>query len=331
MGNIKQNSHMKTFFAAALAAAASAKLMTEGDYEFLKFVSKYAKRYATTEEFEARKEHFINFWNAVKEINSNPARTHTAGINHLSDLTPGEWDRMMGLKGIDEPSHEGVPLHETVLTYPTAVDWRDGGYVSEVKNQGSCGSCWAFSSTGALESAARIFNTADPLLSEQQLVDCSSSYGNHGCNGGWYYYAYNYLKAGQLLETEGDYPYAGVNQTCSDDSLGVMSDTGYVTVGQNNDAMKSAIAQQPCNVAVAAGNYHFQSYTGGILSASGCPTRIDHAILAVGYGSENGLEYWIVKNSWGATWGENGYVRMEIADTRKGTCGINQNVAYPTI
>ena len=216
---------MKSFFAATLAAAASAKMMTSSDYAFINYVAEFSKSYATTEEFEARKEHFLNFNHAVNAINSNPDSMSVAGHNEYSDNTPEEWDRMMGLK-MPEPMYKGEKMLGA-LEYPSSVDWRAQGAVTEVKNQGSCGSCWAFSSTGALESAYFIKNGSLPLLSEQQLVDCSSSYGNDGCGGGWYYWSYDYLRDGKNLETESEYPYAGVDQTCSDRGDGVVTDKSY--------------------------------------------------------------------------------------------------------
>jgi len=121
---------------------------------------------------------------------------------------------MMGLKNMPAPMYKGEKVLES-LEYPSSVDWRDSGAVTAVKNQGSCGSCWAFSSTGALESAVFIKTGSLPLLSEQQLVDCSSSFGNNGCGGGWYYYAYNYLHSSSL-ETEAEYPYKGTDNYCAD-------------------------------------------------------------------------------------------------------------------
>ena len=321
---------MKTFFAAAMAAAASAKLLTNADYKFLEFVVEYGKNYATSEEFEARKEHFKNFFAAVQEINSDPEMKHTAGINAHSANTPEEWDRMLGLKNMPAPELHGGQ-HEVLMASPSSVDWRTSGDVTAVKDQGNCGSCWAFSSTEALESANSIFHGSLPQLSEQQLVDCSGSFNNGGCNGGWYYWSYDYLASGKSLETESQYPYTARDGTCKNSSgSGNVSATGYNEVSGTSTAIKSAIAQQPVNVAVAAGNYYFQSYSGGILMASGCPTRIDHAIVAVGYGNSNGTDYYIVRNSWGTSWGDKGYIMMEATSSGKGTCGINQNVAYPT-
>ena len=143
---------MKTFFAATLVAAASAKMLTHIDYAFFKYVADYAKSYATTEEFEARLEHFVKFFKAVEAINSNPDSTSTAGLNEFSDNTPEEWDRMMGLKNAPQQLFKGE-LMQAALSNPSSVDWRDKGAVTGVKNQGSCGSCWAFSSTAPLEAA----------------------------------------------------------------------------------------------------------------------------------------------------------------------------------
>jgi len=316
---------MKTFIAAVMAAAASAKLLTSGDYAFLQWVVEYGKNYATSEEFEARKEHFMNFYHAVQDINAQG--DHLAGLNEFSANSPQEWDNMLGLKNLPAPEKHGEE-HQILEAIPTSVDWRSSGAVTGVKNQGSCGSCWAFSSTGALEGAEKIYKGDLPSLSEQQLVDCSGSFKNGGCNGGWYYWSYDYLASGKKLETESQYPYTGKDGSCKGES-GKVTVRGYTNVSATSTAIKSALAKQPVNVAVSAGNTVFQSYRSGILKATaGCPTRVDHAILAVGYGTENGTSYYIVKNSWGSTWGEKGYIRMEIADG-KGTCGINQDVAYP--
>lgn len=223
---------------------------------------------------------------------------------------------------------------------PASVDWRDEGKVSIVKDQGSCGSCWAFSTTGAVESAWAIANPDSEmqLFSESQLVDCATGeWLSSGCNGGWYYWAYDYLRS-YKLETEADYPYTPSDQACAyDASKGVTNVSSYSCVsdlgtGGTRTAIQAAIAQGPSNVAVAAGNQYFQTYTGGVLSSTKCPTFIDHAILAVGYGqTETGTEYYIVKNSWGADWGEEGYIRIEATTDGAGICGVNQFVFFPTI
>jgi C1A family cysteine protease len=310
--------------------------MTSVDFKFMKFVTEHGKSYATTEEFDARKEHFMRADYAYEQINNNPDSHMIAGHNKFSDWTPEEIDRMMGLK-FPHPEKTDA-LAQTFaddINLPTSVDWRTSGNVTAVKDQGSCGSCWAFSSTGALESAYSIFGGELMELSEQQLVDCSKAYYNDGCSGGWYFWSYDYLKGtGAMMETETEYPYTARNGICkyklqSDDKV---TDKSYVQVDANPTAIKTAIAQQPCNVAVAAGNYVFQGYRGGIITSTmGCPTSVDHAILAVGYGNDSLLgDYLIVKNSWGQSWGESGYVRLQLVEG-DGVCGVNQYVYYPNV
>lgn len=210
---------MKTFTAAALAAVASASLMSSTDYKFMRFVTEHGKRYGTTEEFEARKAHFIRADQEFELINSNPESKMIAGHNKFSDYSPEEYNRMMGLRNMPLPTgNEGIPqTFSDDLSVPSSVDWRKEGKVTAVKDQGSCGSCWAFSSTGALESAFAIKDGTLESLSEQQLVDCSTAYGNNGCGGGWYFWSYDYLIGGgntKYMETEANYKYTGRDGTC---------------------------------------------------------------------------------------------------------------------
>jgi cathepsin L len=174
-------------------------------------------------------------------------------------------------------------------------------------------------------------------MAPQELVDCANGlFSSHGCSGGWYYYAYDWLKKHQTMR-ESDYAYtSGTTMTeskCSyDKDLGVTNVSGYVQVKKNTDSIKAAIEITPVNVAVAAGNDVFRNYKSGIVTEEdGCPTRVDHAILAVGYGYEGTQGYYIVRNSWNTTWGDDGYIKIGMADGKKGVCGINQDVYYPII
>ena len=268
--------------------------------------------------------------------------THVAGHNKFSDWTEEEFKAIQGLR-----PHHMAGLNLEVKTpelkdTPAEVDWRTSNNVSDVKDQGSCGSCWAFSSTGAVEAAYSIkwnTNANENLFSEQQLVDCSGGdFLNGGCNGGWYYWAYQYARE-YGFEHEADYPYTAKDGTCSYDASKRVASSGVASydlvtdlgTGGLRSAITAALAQGPANVAVAAGNRYFQTYTSGILSSAQCPSEIDHAILAVGYGQEDNTWYYIVKNSWGASWGEDGYIRLEATEDGAGICGVNQYVVRPNM
>ena|ERR1719464_259701 len=331
---------MKSFFALALAGAASAEALSADFLNFIDYVAKYNKSYESVEDFEHRLEQFVQTHAFIKENNTSGS-SHVAGHNKFSDWTLEEFKAFQGLR-----SHHSAGLEVSVKTpelkdTPASVDWRTDNKVSAVKDQSSCGSCWAFSTTGAVESAFAIKNNTDvtTLFSEQQLVDCAGGeFLNGGCNGGWYYWAYQYLRE-YGFETEGDYAYTGKDGTCAYDaskevagskvaSYNLVTDLG---TGGERSAITAAIAQGPANVAVAAGNRYFQTYSSGILTSTSCPIEIDHAILAVGYGQEDGTWYYIVKNSWGSGWGEDGYIRIEATEDGAGICGVNQYVVIPNM
>ena len=315
---------MRTFIAAAFAAVASAELLTSEDYEFIRFVSKFNKRYATTEEFMARKTHFINFFREMRALNEDYTVKSTHGLNKYSDNTPDEWKLMNGLKMRGRTDMQ--PVVYEGYEVPSSVDWRDAGCVNTIKDQGQCGSCWAFSATSALETTSCVATGTLESLSEQELVDCTLGYGNLACHGGWYYQAWDYLIAGNTQETEANYPYTATRGSCVNNNSGNVTATSYSQVSGDPDSIRAALSQTAQSVAIAAGNYYFQSYTGGILmDSSRCGSQLDHAVTAVGYGTENGTDYILVRNSWGGSWGEGGYVKMELT-TGTGTCGVNQMV-----
>ena len=250
------------------------------------------------------------------------------GHNMFSDWSEDEFQATLGFLAL-EPL-KGGEYGTFTPTDEDTVDWVAKGAVTAVKNQGSCGSCWSFSTTGSME-GAHFIKTGELLsLSEQQLVDCSHN-GNLGCMGGMMDRAFTWTES-HPLETESDYPYQGwtIFHGCREDaSKGKVAAQSFVDVTpQDSDALKAAIAQGPVSVAIQANQKVFQRYSGGIITAD-CGTKLDHGVLAVGYGTDNGTPYYKVKNSWGADWGEDGYVRIAITDGA-GMCGIQSQPSQPT-
>jgi cathepsin L len=221
---------------------------------------------------------------------------------------------------------------------PASVDWKAKGAVTPIKDQGQCGSCWAFSSTGSIESAW--FNSRGKLvsLSESQLVDCSGSYGNEGCDGGLMSQAFDYIIDLGWIETEAGYPYVPDDRKCTADKskLGA-SITRYVNITSMSDVgLENAAVIGSVSVAIDASSDDFQFYGGGIFSEVGCSqTDLDHGVLVVGYDYLSGTPYWQVKNSWGLDWGDNGYIKMRKAKTPtdgwKNMCGIATQASQPYV
>ena len=223
-------------------------------------------------------------------------------------------------------------LQETNNKLPESWNWIEHNAVTHVKNQGNCGSCWSFSATGAMEGAYAIKTGKLVNISEQQLIDCSIKYGNLGCGGGLYDHAFEYA-TDHYMCLEKDEPYEGKLETCSK-CPPIYKLDGCADVKPNNQTLlKMAVAQQPVSVAIEADKEIFQTYEKGVLKSRECGTEIDHAVLIVGYGNEDGTDYWLVKNSWGTDWGDNGYIKIlrDETDTTEGICGIASQPSFPVL
>ena len=292
---------------------------------FEEFKKKYNKTYGGNEH-QRRLEIFSTNLKRINEINS-VKRNFTVGMNKFTDLTREEFAATyLGYKPKNQNRIRNVVALNSAI--PDRVDWRKENAVTKIKDQGQCGSCWAFSVTGALEGLQGVSQKKLIPLSEQQLVDCSTSYGNEGCNGGDMDLAFKYVKD-KGIQSEDDYPYYAWDYDCAyNASKVVFNISGWADVAQNStDALAQAVANGPVSVAIEADQEVFQYYQWGILDTFECGHYLDHGVLVVGYVKDD-FHYWIVKNSWGSGWGESGYVRIGMRD-KEGVCGINMSPSYP--
>lgn len=235
-------------------------------------------------------------------------------MNDLMDLTHEEFKAIYLTLKVDETEQTNeVTLSSNIVA--NDVDWRAKGAVSGVKNQASCGSCWAFSAVGALEGMNKLKSGSMTLFSEQQLVDCSASYGNNGCSGGWMNNAFNYVRD-HGITTSGAYAYTGKVGTCKTNT-GAFKISGFTAVANSNAGLQGALTATPVSVAVDATNFQF--YSSGVFK--NCGTSLNHGVTAVGFTATN----WIIKNSWGTGWGESGYIRLAMGNT----CGVTSKASFP--
>ena len=306
--------------------------------EFTNFQDSFGKKYETIQELELRFQVFrTNFRNIISH-NLDDSQNFTMSINQFTDLTPEEF-KSQYIAGLKSPigSYGCSSFSSSASGTPSSIDWRTKGAVTSVKDQGQCGSCWTFSATGAVEGAWAISKGQLIDLSEEQLVECATgaTYGSHGCQGGEMEGAFKYIiQHGQC--SLASYPYtsgngqSGMCKSCS--SVAHISSCSDV---KPNDqiSLKGAVAQQPVSVAISADTKLFQSYSSGVITSSSCYTSLDHGVLVVGYGIENGIKYFLVKNSWGTTWGDNGYVKIARSDSTNdpGICGIAMDPSFPTV
>jgi cathepsin L len=257
----------------------------------------------------------------------------TVAMNQFGDLTLEEFSQLyLGMK-VDASNLIQKNVHsDPDFIGDDTVDWRAKGAVTAVKNQGQCGSCWAFSTTGSVEGAWQLKKSSLVSLSEQNLVDCSSAQGNMGCDGGLMDSAFDYIIQTQGIDTEASYKYTAKDGQCKFNKANVGATiTSYKDVqAKSEPSLQSAINMQPVSVAIDAAHSSFQFYHSGVYYEKACsPTSLDHGVLAVGYGTQSGSDYYIVKNSWGTSWGNQGYILM--SRNKNNNCGIATMSSYPII
>lgn len=317
----------------------SASCSTQLQLEFNQFIKDHNKSYSSAEEYAKR----YTIWSQTRDLiqrhNEEADRglhSYTMGMNQFGDMTDDEFkDLMLTLK----PELRTTPTHTKTYScssLPSSVDWKAKGYVTEVGNQGACGSCWAFTATGALEGAHKKKTGKLVKLSEQNLMDCSQKYGNQGCFGGLMDSSFKYVKENGGIDTEVSYPYnslhpvvgkcrykkANVGATC----------TGYVDLTKGNEtSLQCAIANVgPIAAGVDASSQAFRMYKSGVYDNPDCSSeQLDFSMVIVGYGTENGKEYYNCKNSWGSYWGDHGYIKM--VRNKNNQCGLATLASYPTV
>jgi cathepsin F len=301
--------------------------------KFQKFMAKFNKHYSTIEEYTAKFEIFkTNFIHSAKKLSTK--RSHKIGVTKFFDMTHADFKKTYRNLKVSKPliGARRIKIDRSTPT-PVAYDWRAKGAVGVIKDQGQCGSCWTFSTVGNIEGLDFIKHHTLQNFAEQQIVDCDTAGQDQGCNGGLMENAMAYLEQAGGLMLTADYPYTATDgNTCEFDITKVhVKLVSHHFAGTTNEGKIAAILFQTGPLAIAINATPFQDYDSGIIdeNADDCdPTALDHGVTLVGYGTEAKAPYWIIKNSWGADWGENGFVRVARG---KGTCGVNTHVVTAVV
>ncbi|KAL7212814.1 hypothetical protein ACSBR2_015492 [Camellia fascicularis] len=328
------------FVLGVLSSQASSRLLNEQTMLEMheQWMARHGRIYKDVEEKNMRFQVFKDNVQHINTFNEGVDRAYKLHVNQFADLTDEEF----------RASHTGYKKQPTKVTstskptsfryanvtdVPVTIDWREKGAVTPVKDQGQCGCCWAFSAVAAMEGINQLKNGNLISLSEQELVDCNVD--NNGCGGGSMDTAFQFIKQNNGLTTEDNYPYVGQDGTCDSTQATTSAAmiTGYEDVSTNNEqALLQAVANQPISVAIEGSGSDFKFYSSGVFTGN-CGTNLDHAVTIIGYGAtSDGTKYWLVKNSWGSGWGENGYMKIkrDVA-ANEGLCGIAMQASYPIV
>ncbi|KAM7503341.1 hypothetical protein LguiB_002245 [Lonicera macranthoides] len=325
------------FILGALASQAASRSLSEAPMQekHEQWMARYGRVYKDNGEKNMRLKIFEKNVQHIESFNRANEKPYKLAINEFADLTNKEFVGSRNrFKSHVCSSATASFKYENVTAVPPTMDWRKKGAVTPVKDQGQCGCCWAFSAVAAMEGITQLKTGKLISLSEQELVDCDTSGEDQGCEGGLMDSAFDFIQQNHGLSTEANYPYKGVDNTCNSNKAAnhAAKITGHEDVPANSEpALLKAVAGQPISVAIDAGGSDFQFYSSGVFNGE-CGTELDHGVTAVGYGtSEDGTKYWLVKNSWGTGWGEEGYIRMQRGVAAKeGLCGIAMQASYPT-